>query len=106
MAFVRKNVKFIFVFVAVLIGSSWYIVKRENDYFTHVNRVTKQFINEMEKQHALSCFSIGGSFPSNIKAIDVKFYCFEKKSIEEVQTRGKYQPCDEPQRSTYTISEK
>jgi len=60
-------------------------VKRENDYFTHLNRITNKFIGEMEEEHGFSCFSIGGSLAGNIKEISIKFYCHEKKSIENAR---------------------
>lgn len=85
MVFIKRHVKFTLVLAAILISSSWYIIKRENDYFTHLNRITKKFIGEMEKEHGFSCFSIGGSLAGNIKEISVKFYCYEKKSIEEAR---------------------
>ncbi len=85
MVFIKKHVKLILVLTAVLIGSTWYIVKRENDYFTHLNRITKKFIGEMEKEHKFSCFSIGGSLAGNIKEISIKFNCYEKKSIEDAR---------------------
>ncbi|NGX60486.1 MAG: hypothetical protein KR126chlam3_01661 [Chlamydiae bacterium] len=85
MVFIKRHAKLILVLATVLIGSTWYIVKRENDYFTHLNRITKKFIGEMEEEHGFSCFSIGGSLAGNIKQISVKFYCYEKKSIEEAR---------------------
>ena len=85
MVFIKRRAKLIFVLMAVLIGSAWYIVKRENDYFTHLNRITNKFIGEMEKEHGFSCFSIGGSLAGNIKKVSLKFYCHEKKSIEEAR---------------------
>jgi len=60
-------------------------VKRENDYFTHLNRITKKFIGEMEEKHGFFCFSIGGSLAGNIKKVSLKFNCYEKKSIEEAR---------------------
>jgi len=85
MVFIRRHVKFILVLTAVLIGSASYIVKRENDYFTHLNRITNKFIREMEEEHGFSCFSIGGSLAGNIKEVSLKFNCHEKKSIEEAR---------------------
>ena len=85
MVFIRRHVKLILVLATVLIGSAWYIVKKENDYFTHLNRITKKFICEMEEEHEFSCFSIGGSLAGNIKKVSLKFYCYEKKSIEEAR---------------------
>lgn len=85
MVFIKKHVKLILVLTAILIGSTWHIVKRENDYFTHLNRITKKFIGEMEEKHGFSCFSIGGSLAGNVKEVSIKFYCYEKKSIEEAR---------------------
>ncbi|NGX26215.1 MAG: hypothetical protein K940chlam6_00130 [Chlamydiae bacterium] len=85
MVFIRKHVKLILILAAVLVCSAWYIVKRENDYFTHLNRITKKFISEMEEEHGFSCFSIGGSLAGNIKEVSLKFNCYEKKSIEEAR---------------------
>jgi len=85
MDFIKRHVKLLLFLLAFLTASTWYVVKRENNYFTHVNRVTKRFIREMEKEHGYTCFSVGGSFPNNIKEISVKFYCYEKKSIEEAR---------------------
>ena len=85
MVFIKKHVKLILVLATVLIGSTWYIVKRENDYFTHLNRITNKFIREMEEEYGFSCFSIGGSLSGNIKKVSLKFNCYEKKSIEEAR---------------------
>ena len=85
MVFIKRHVKLILVLMTVLVCSTWYIVKRENDYFTHLNRITKKFIGEMEKEYGFSCFSIGGSLAGNVKEVSVKFYCYEKKSIEEAR---------------------
>jgi len=85
MAFIKRHVKLLLILIAVLTCSTWYIVKRENDYFTHLNRITTKFINEMEKEHGFSCFSIGGSLAGNIKEVSLKFNCYEKKSIEEAR---------------------
>jgi len=85
MVFIKKHVKLILVSMTVLIGLAWYIVKRENDYFTHLNRITNKFIREMNKEYGLSCSGIGGSLAGNIKEISMNFFCYEKKSIEEAR---------------------
>ena len=85
MVFIRRHAKLILVLATVLIGSAWYIVKKENDYFTHLNRITNKFIREMEEEHGFSCFSIGGSLAGNIKKVSLKFNCYEKKSIKEAR---------------------
>lgn len=85
MVFIKRHAKLFLALATILIVLIWCIVKRENDYLTHVNRVTKKFVNEMEKQHGFSCFSIGGSLAGNIKEISLKFKCYEKKSIEEAR---------------------
>ena len=85
MVFIKRHVKLILVLAAVLIGSVWYIVKRENDYFTHLRRITKKFTSEMQEDYGLSCCGIGGSLAGNIKEISLDFFCYEKKSIEEAR---------------------
>ena len=45
MVFIRRHVKFILVLAAVLIGSTWYIVKRENVTFLDSNRPISQGID-------------------------------------------------------------
>lgn len=85
MVFIKKHVKILLVLTVVLAGLGWCIVKRENDYFTHLNRITNSFIQEMEKENGFSCFSIGGSFAGSIKEVCLKFNCYEKKSILEAR---------------------
>ena len=85
MVFIRRHAKLILVLATVLIGSAWYIVKRENDYFTHLNRITKKFIGEMEENCGLSCSALGGELSGNIKSISLTFLCFQKKTIEEAR---------------------
>ncbi len=85
MVFIKRHVKFILVLTAVLVCSTWYIVKRENDYFTHLRRITKKFTIEMQKEYGFICCGIGGSLAGNIKEISLDFYCYEKKSIEEAR---------------------
>jgi len=85
MVFIKRHVKLILVLIAVLGCSTWHIVKRENDYFTHLNRITTKFIREMNKEYGLSCSGIGGSLAGNIKEVSMNFFCYEKKSIEEAR---------------------
>ena len=85
MDFIKKHVKPILLLVAALIFLSWYVLKKESDYFTHLNRITKKYIHKMEKEYGLSCFSIGGSVAVNIKEVSLKFTCCEQKSIEEAR---------------------
>lgn len=85
MVFIRKHVKLILVLTTVLVCSTWYIVKRENDYFTHLRCVTKKFISEVQEEYGFVCCGIGGSLAENIKEISLDFFCYEKKSIEEAR---------------------
>ncbi|MDN3506549.1 MAG: hypothetical protein P0S96_04905 [Simkaniaceae bacterium] len=85
MAFIKRHAKVFLVLATIFIASTWYIVNRENDYFTHLNRITKKFIGEMGEKYGFSCFSIGGSLSENIKEISIKFNCYEKKSIEDAR---------------------
>lgn len=85
MVFIKKHGKLTFVLATVLVASSWYLAKRENNYFTHLNRITKKFIAEMQKDYSLSCSTMGGELTRNVKKVTLSFFCFEKKTIEEAR---------------------
>ena len=85
MAFIKRHARFFIISIFFCILITVKIVKNERKHLTHINRSIEKYIKLIERNPNFSCFSVGTSTQNKLFDINIKFFCYEKKSIAEAR---------------------